>query len=1016
MMIRKTIVSIAWRSSHPAALARQRTRLLIELLEDRTVLSPIVTAPADQFANEGTSQLFALGSFTDPGASGPWNVDVNWGDGTADTTFTASTTGTLTAQAHGYDDDGDYTVTVMVTDPSEQSGSAAFTAHVANVAPTAGLAGPADGFQGVSGQERTFTLSATDPSAADQAAGFTYEVTWGDGSATETYTGLTGIPASHVYATPGNYTASVTATDQDGATGPAATLSVPIRRAELQGTNLAVGGTTGNDHFNFTPGAGAGNLAVTVNGVRQGTFAVTGSVTIFGEAGTNTVTINGTTSADTFTIDPADVVMDGTTFDGNSIQAWRLNGRGGNDTFIVDPGGVATIDGGTGNSTLAGSNTTNNWSITGANAGRLGSTTFTHIANLTGGSGVDTFKISTEGSLSGNLDGGGAPANLGDWLDYSLSAASITVNLGTGAATGIGGTVANIQNVVGGSGGDNLTGDGQGNILIGGAGNDVISAGSGRSLLIGGLGNDTITGGTDDDILIGGYTSYDRTHNETALMSILAEWQSGDSYNTRIADLKNGGGLNGTNVLVLGSTVKDGGGSSTLRGDPAGSAGDLDWFFQGIHDSIADQESLEQINDPYAVRGMYGRDASATGFDTLAGLGFTYIDSTPDDDFNALAARGLKGFVWLGGYDNATGQFNESDAQVTADVSALAGNPGVGAYFIADEPDAVLNPGAPAQIKARSDLIHSLDPGKPTFIVSYQVAQLRLFAGKVDVIGLDHYPISYTQGANYSILDQEIAQANQLHIHYWGVIQAFGDDPNSPNSYYRLPTPAELDQEFTIWRASKMEGYLVFGWHWPATAPDLWVGNHPELQAQLAIENNKGPVSTATLVPIHSTWKYLDNGSDQGTAWQSSNFDDSSWAAAAGPLGYGTGNLHTVIGYGPDDDNKYITTYFRLSFNVADPSRFSGLMLRLLQADGAVVYLNGTEVYRGNLPTGTINATTLASSWVADSDESRYFPATISPAALVQGTNVLAVEVHLWSASGPDMLFDLGLLGFTTAI
>ena len=65
----------------------------------------------------------------------------------------------------------------------------------------------------------------------------------------------------------------------------------------------------------------------------------------------------------------------------------------------------------------------------------------------------------------------------------------------------------------------------------------------------------------------------------------------------------------------------------------------------------------------------------------------------------------------------------------------------------------------------------------------------------------------------------------------WVVIQAFAND------YYKLPTPEELHQLFEHWRATRMEGYLVFAWRYPDDRPESWLANHPELQAQLAIEN-----------------------------------------------------------------------------------------------------------------------------------------------------------------------------------
>ena len=63
------------------------------------------------------------------------------------------------------------------------------------------------------------------------------------------------------------------------------------------------------------------------------------------------------------------------------------------------------------------------------------------------------------------------------------------------------------------------------------------------------------------------------------------------------------------------------------------------------------------------------------------------------------------------------------------------------------------------------------------------------------------------------------------------VFPMFGDD------YYKLPTVAELRQQFARWRKTRMEGYLVFSWRYPDDRPDLWLANHPELHAQLALEN-----------------------------------------------------------------------------------------------------------------------------------------------------------------------------------
>src|SRR5204862_413471 len=96
-----------------------------------------VTAAANQSSNEGGSKTCSLGSFSDPGVNdSPWAIDVNWGDGSTHTTFSAATQGTITSQNHIYADNGPYTVTVKVTDKDGGYDAKTFTVTVSNVAPT----------------------------------------------------------------------------------------------------------------------------------------------------------------------------------------------------------------------------------------------------------------------------------------------------------------------------------------------------------------------------------------------------------------------------------------------------------------------------------------------------------------------------------------------------------------------------------------------------------------------------------------------------------------------------------------------------------------------------------------------------------------------------------------------------------------------------------------------------------------------------------------------------------------
>ena len=172
----------------------------------------------------------------------------------------------------------------------------------------------------------------------------------------------------------------------------------------------------------------------------------------------------------------------------------------------------------------------------------------------------------------------------------------------------------------------------------------------------------------------------------------------------------------------------------------------------------------------------------------------------------------------------------------------------------------------------------------------------------------------------------------------------------------------------------------------------------------------QGPV---TLVPAGAVWKYNDTGTDLHSAgWPI--VDDSGWASGQAQLGYGGNGEVTLVNYIDTDPDtggiqKNSTTYFRHSFNVADSSQVGSLKLRLVRDDGAVVYLNGNEIVRDNMPGGTIYYDTWASAVVGGSDESKWFEFDVDPAGLVDGTNLLAVEIHQISGTSTDISFNLGL-------
>ena len=149
---------------------------------------------------------------------------------------------------------------------------------------------------------------------------------------------------------------------------------------------------------------------------------------------------------------------------------------------------------------------------------------------------------------------------------------------------------------------------------------------------------------------------------------------------------------------------------------------------------------------------------------------------------------------------------------------------------------------------------------------------------------------------------------------------------------------------------------------------------------------------SATLVPAGSVWSYLDNGSDAGSAWRDPAYDDSAWASGPAELGYGDGLEATVVATGTGGV-RAITTYFRHSFAVVGASEIPVLKLQLLRDDGAVVYLNGVEVHRSNLPAGVINSTTLASAAVGGDGETSFEEAWIDAGLLVEGPNIAKTQI-----------------------
>jgi hypothetical protein len=164
--------------------------------------TPNLTAPADQTAVEGASKGFNLGSFIDPDGS-PWTVKVQWGDTTADTSFSVVSDGTIPVTNHAFPEEGSYTVTVTVTDSTSLSASITFKVTVSDpaVVPSPKTITPVEGQDTGSVVVATFT----DPGGPEVTGDYGATIDWGDGTPTTSgvisLSGVTfSVSGNHTYA------------------------------------------------------------------------------------------------------------------------------------------------------------------------------------------------------------------------------------------------------------------------------------------------------------------------------------------------------------------------------------------------------------------------------------------------------------------------------------------------------------------------------------------------------------------------------------------------------------------------------------------------------------------------------------------------------------------------------------------------------------------------------------------------------------------------------------------------
>lgn len=185
--------------------------------------------------------------------------------------------------------------------------------------------------------------------------------------------------------------------------------------------------------------------------------------------------------------------------------------------------------------------------------------------------------------------------------------------------------------------------------------------------------------------------------------------------------------------------------------------------------------------------------------------------------------------------------------------------------------------------------------------------------------------------------------------------------------------------------------------------------NSANLPAQLVVSYIPPATYQNGVFPIAkgSSWKYDDGGIDLTTStWKNLNYNDSTWAFGDAILGYGNSNEVTTLDFGGNTAARNTTTYLRNTFDVVDASIYDSLVFDVLRDDGVVVYVNGVEAFRQNMPSGAVGYSTFAAATVGGAGETTYFRNKTAN-LLVNGTNVIAVELHQASASSSDLSFDM---------
>jgi outer membrane protein assembly factor BamB len=156
------------------------------------------------------------------------------------------------------------------------------------------------------------------------------------------------------------------------------------------------------------------------------------------------------------------------------------------------------------------------------------------------------------------------------------------------------------------------------------------------------------------------------------------------------------------------------------------------------------------------------------------------------------------------------------------------------------------------------------------------------------------------------------------------------------------------------------------------------------------------PRNSKPIIEKGADWKYLA-GAIPGSGWVQPDFKDGKWKTSAAGFGYRDDDIKTTLN---NMRNRYSVVYLRGSFNLSEPDKIDELGLVVKYDDAFIAYLNGREILRVGVTSGSGSRASGVGKHEANNWE--YFRIDNHATFLQAGTNVLTIEGHNEKIDGSD--------------